>query len=188
MGKLIVTEFVTIDGVFEDPGGSEGTLHGGWQLPLMGDDEAEYKLDELRAADALLLGRVTYEGFAEAWPNMPDAGEFGDLMNGLPKHVASLTVSEFKWRNSSGLDSDVIAATRKLKEQYKRNILVMGSGELTRSLLKEGLVDELRLMTYPIILGSGRRLLDGATRTKMKFVSEQTFQNGTALLTYAQNT
>ncbi len=186
MAKLIVSEFVTVDGVFEDPGGSEGTLHGGWQLPLMGDDEMDYKLEELRSTDALLLGRVTYEGFAEAWPKMPDAGEFGDLMNSLPKHVASLTLSDFTWRNSSGLEADATTAIRKLKEKYGRNIMVYGSGELVRSLLQNNLVDELRLMTYPIILGTGRRLLDGAPRTKMKFVSEQTFQNGTALLTYSQ--
>lgn len=186
MGRLIVTEFVTLDGVFEDPGGSEGKPYGGWQLPLMGADESAYKFEELKAADALLLGRVTYEGFAAAWPTMEGTGEFGELMNSLPKHIASLTMMDFAWNNSRGLGPDAALAAQKLKETYQRDILVEGSGELVKTLLEHNLVDELRLMTYPIILGAGRRLLDGVQSKKLKFVREQTFQNGTVLLTYSQ--
>jgi dihydrofolate reductase len=186
MGRLIVSEFVTLDGVFEDPGGAEGKPYGGWQIPLMGSDEEAYKMAELQAADALLLGRVTYDGFAAAWPAMENAGEFGVLMNDLPKYVATLTVSEFKWNNTQALAADAVVATRKLKEEYERDILVAGSGTLVHTLLDNNLVDELRLMTYPILLGEGRRLLDGLSRRRLGFVSERTFQNGTVLLTYTQ--
>jgi len=186
MGKLIVSEFVTLDGVFEDPGGSEGTPHGGWQPPLMGDDEGTYKLEELRQADALLLGRVTYDGFAAAWPAMEGGGEFGELMNGLPKHVATLTLSEFAWQNSQALDSDLFSAVSKLKQTYQKDLLVAGSGSLVRALLAENLVDELRLMTYPVVLGRGRRLFDGAVHKELQHVATRTFTSGTVLLTYSQ--
>lgn len=186
MGKLVVSEFITLDGVFEDPGGSEGKTFGGWQRPLMGDDEGEYKFTELKSAGALLLGRVTYEGFAKYWPTAQDTGEFGELMNSLPKYVATLTVSDFTWNNSKGLASDAITAIRKLKDEYEKDLLVMGSGSLVRSLMAENMVDELRLMTYPIVLNEGRHLFDGVAQKKLRFVSERTFQNGTVLLTYSQ--
>lgn len=186
MGKLIVSEFITLDGVFEDPGGSEGTSFGGWQRPLMGDDEGAFKMQELQNAGALLLGRVTYEGFAKYWPTATETGEFGERMNSLPKYVASLTLSEFTWNKAEGLPSDVIAAVRKLKDAQEKDLLVMGSGSLVRSLLAENMVDELRLMTYPIVLNEGRHLFDGVAQKRLRFVSEQTFQNGTVLLTYSQ--
>jgi dihydrofolate reductase len=186
MGKLVVSEFITLDGVFEDPGGSEGKSFGGWQRPLMGNDEGEYKMEELKRTEALILGRVTYEGFATAWPTMKDTGEFGELMNSLPKYVATLTVSDFPWNNSQALANDVIAAIRKLKETSEKDLVVMGSGSLVRSLMAENMVDELRLMTYPIVLNEGRRLFDGVAQKKLRFVSERTFQNGTVLLTYSQ--
>ena len=186
MGKLIVSEFITLDGVFEDPGGSEGKSFGGWQRPLMGDDENAFKMEELKSVGSLLLGRVTYEGFAAYWPNAKDTGEFGEIMNSLPKYVATLTVSDFTWSNSQALATDVIAAVHKLKDEQEKDILVYGSGSLVRSLLAENMIDELRLMTYPIVLNEGRRLFDGAAQKKLRFVSEQTFQNGTVLLTYSQ--
>ena len=186
MGRVVVSEFATLDGVFDDPGGSEGTAYGGWQIPLMGEDESAYKFEELKNADALLLGRVTYEGFAKAWPTMEGSGEFGELMNSLPKHVATLSLSEFGWNNTSALEADIMRGVQRLKEQYQRDIVVMGSGQLVKTLLENGQVDELRLMTYPIMLGEGRRLLDGMSRKKLQFVGLQQFKNGTVLLTYSQ--
>lgn len=186
MGRLVVSEFITLDGVFEDPGGSEGKAYGGWQIPLMGEDEGAYKFEELENADALLLGRVTYEGFAKAWPTMEGTGKFGELMNSLPKHVATLTLSDFSWNNSSALEVDIMAAIKKLKETYQRDILVAGSGTLVRSLLENDLVDELRLMTYPLVLGQGERLFDRLPRTKLTLVEAKTFSSGTVLLTYSQ--
>jgi dihydrofolate reductase len=184
MGKVVVTEFVTLDGVFEDPGGSEGTPNGGWQIPLMGDDESSFKLEELKQADALLLGRTTYEGFAAAWPSMPDSGEFGERMNGLPKYVATMSLSEFNWNNSRQLGTDLVTNVQQLKKDYKGDILVYGSGRLARALLSEGLIDELRLMTYPIILGTGKRLLADTERAELTLLDSQVFPNGTVLLNY----
>jgi dihydrofolate reductase len=186
MGKLVVTEFITLDGVFEDPGGSEHKEYGGWQIPLMGDDEGVYKFEELKGAGALLLGRVTYEGFAAAWPTMKDTGEFGELMNGLPKYVATLSMSEsLVWNNSKPLGTDLEADVERLKNEFEKDILVMGSGQLVRALLQAKLVDEVKLMTYPLVLGQGKRLFDDAEQTKFKFLATREFQRGTVLLTYA---
>jgi dihydrofolate reductase len=143
-------------------------------------------MEELKAAGSLVLGRVTYEGFAGYWPTAKDTGEFGELMNTLPKYVATLTVSDFRWDNSQALPTDVITAIRKLKDEQEKDLLIFGSGSLVRSLLAENMVDELRLMTYPIVLNEGRRLFDGVAQRKLRFVSERTFQNGTVLLTYSQ--
>jgi dihydrofolate reductase len=186
MGNLVVTEFVTVDGVFEDPGGSENTPLGGWQRPLMGDDEAAYKLEELQHAGALLLGRRTYDGFADAWPNMQDAGEFGELMNNIQKYVVTMSISEFKWQNSKQLGTDLVGNVKQLKKDFEKNILVQGSGELVRALLEAELVDELRLMVYPVILGQGKRLLEDSTTAKLKLVGNRTFERGTVMLTYSQ--
>ena len=186
MGKLVVTEFLTLDGVFEDPGGSEETAFGGWQRPLMGNDEVEYKLEELQHAGALLLGRRTYDGFADAWPTMQDAGEFGELMNSIQKYVVTISITEFKWQNSKQLGTDLIGNVKQLKKDYEKNILVEGSGEVVRALLEAELVDELRLMVYPVVLGQGRRLFDEASEAKLKLVGNRTFERGTVLLTYSQ--
>ena len=186
MGKLVVTEFVTLDGVFEDPGGSENTAKGGWQIPLMGEDEGEYKLEELQHAGALLLGRRTYDGFADAWPNMQDTGEFGELMNSIQKYVVTISISEFKWQNSKQLGTDLVGNVKQLKKDNEKNILVEGSGELIRALLEAELVDEIRLMVYPLVLGEGKRLFEDSPETKFKLVGNRTFQRGTLLLTYSQ--
>jgi len=186
MGRLVVSEFITLDGVFEDPGGLEGKSYGGWQTSLTGEEENAFKLDELQQADALLMGRVTYEGFAAARPNAGGTPEIGGFMDKLPKYVATLTVSEFDWQNSQALAPNLHAAVSQLKEQYARDILVIGSGQLVASLLENDLVDELRLMTYPILLGQGRRLFDGAPHKKLQYVSTQAFGGGAVLQVYSQ--
>ena len=165
MGKIVVTEFVSLDGVFEDPGGAEGYAHGGWTFTFnQGEDGAKFKLDELMAADAQLLGRVTYEGFAKAWPSMTDPVGFADKMNGMPKYVVSSTLAEAGWNNSSVIGLDAVPG---LKDTYQGDILVAGSGQLVRGLTDLGLVDEYRLMVFPVILGTGKRLFDGTAMTRL---------------------
>lgn len=163
MGKLVVSEFVTLDGVFEDPGGSGETAYGGWAFKFeRGAEGDKFKLDELRAADALLLGRVTYDGFAAAWPQMSGAGEFGEKMNGMPKYVVSATLRDPAWQNSAVFDPSQLAAqVAELKQQLTGDVLVAGSGQLVAALAELGLVDEYRLMVYPTVLGRGKRLFDG---------------------------
>jgi len=161
MGKLVVTEFVTLDGVIEDPGGSEQTPNGGWAFRFDRGEEGErFKLEELRASDAQLLGRVTYEGFAAAWPSL-NADEFGAKMNEMPKFVVSRALAEPTWQNTTVLDGDLAADVRAVKERFAGDVLVAGSGTLVRSLLELDLVDALHLMVYPVVLGSGKRLFAG---------------------------
>ena len=164
MGKLVVSEFVSMDGVFEDPGGAESFKHGGWTFKFdRGPEGDEFKLEELRAADALLLGRVTYEGFAAAWPAIEaTAGEFGERMNAIPKYVVSGTLEHADWKNSTVLGPErALEEIAQLKGRLAGDVLVAGSGQLARSLLAAGLVDELRLMVFPVVLGTGRRLFEG---------------------------
>jgi dihydrofolate reductase len=166
MGKLVVTEFVSLDGVFEDPGGAEGYEHGGWTFEYnRGADGDEFKLSELMEAEVQLLGRVTYEGFAAAWPSRD--GPFADKLNSDPKYVVSRTLTEPQWHNTRVISGDVVEEIRQLKDRTEGVILVAGSGSLVRTLLDAGLVDELRLMVFPTVLGRGKRLFgDGGQRRK----------------------
>ena len=166
MGKLVVTEFVSIDGVFEDPGGSESYEHGGWTFEYdRGDEGNGFKLDELTESDVQLLGRVTYEGFAEAWPSRD--GPFADKLNNDPKVVVSTTLKDPSWQNTTVVSDDVVARLTKLRDETDGTILVAGSGTLVATLLGADIVDELRLMVFPTILGRGRRLFpDGIDRLK----------------------
>jgi dihydrofolate reductase len=174
MGKLVVTEFVSLDGVFEDPGGSEEYEHGGWTFEYdRGEDGNTFKLDEVMEAEVQLLGRVTYEGFAAAWPSRD--GPFADKLNNDPKYVVSTTLEKPEWQNTKVISSDVAGAISKLKEETVGVILVAGSGTLVRTLLQENLVDELRLMVFPTILGRGRRLFpDGIGRLKFELAESKT--------------
>ena len=174
MGKLVVTEFVSIDGVFEDPGGSEGYEHGGWTFEYdRGPDGDQFKLDELMGSSAQLLGRVTYEGFAEAWPARE--GPFADKLNSDPKYVVSTTLRDPTWQHTSVISKNVPQEIAKLKATTDGTILVAGSGTLVATLLAEDLVDELRLMVFPTILGRGRRLFpDGIDRRKFRLVEAGT--------------
>ncbi len=174
MGKLVVTEFVSLDGVFEDPGGAEGYEHGGWTFEYdRGQDGDSFKLGEVMEAEVQLLGRVTYEGFAEAWPSRE--GPFADKLNSDPKYVVSTTLKEPEWQNTKVISRNVIDRITKLKDETKGVILVAGSGTLVRTLLEANLVDQLRLMLFPTILGTGRRLFpDGIDRLKLKLAESKT--------------
>jgi dihydrofolate reductase len=174
MGKLVVTEFVSIDGVFEDPGGSEDYEHGGWTFEYdRGEEGNQFKLDELMQAEVQLLGRKTYEGFAAAWPSRE--GPFADKLNSDAKVVVSATLTDPEWQNTTVLSGDVVGRISKLKDETGGVILVAGSGTLVGSLLAADLVDELRLMVFPTILGRGRRLFpDGIDRLKLRLVESRT--------------
>jgi dihydrofolate reductase len=173
MGRLVVTEFVSVDGVFEDPGGAESYEHGGWTFEYdRGEDGNKFKLDELLEARVQLLGRKTYEGFAAAWPQRD--GPFADKLNRDPKVVVSTTLSDPKWQNTTVVSGDLVEQVSKLKEDTDGAILVAGSGTLVATLLAADLVDELRLMVFPTILGRGRRLFpDGIDRLKLKLAESR---------------
>src|SRR4051812_16978957 len=162
MGRVVVSQFVTVDGVFEDPGGSEATPFGGWAFGFeRGEEGDRFKLDELMAAEALLLGRVTYEGFAAAWPSRE--GDFADKFNGMPKYVVSTTLRDPEWNNTTVVAHDVAGEVKRLREAPGGDVLVNGSGALVRTLVEHDLVDEYRLMVFPTVLGDGKRLFaDGA--------------------------
>jgi dihydrofolate reductase len=184
MRKIIVSEFLTLDGVMEDPGGSEGGKHGGWQMPFFDADAGKFKYDELFASDALLLGRVTYEGFAKAWPTMKDTGDFGERMNSITKYVVSTTLDKAKWNNSKLIKSNVAEEIGKLKQQEGQNILIAGSGQLIHFLRQHDLIDQYRLLVYPIVLGSGKRLFRDAVYSKLKLVESKSFSSGAVALVY----
>jgi dihydrofolate reductase len=174
MGKLVVTEFVSIDGVFEDPGGAEDYEHGGWTFEYnRGEDGDKFKLDELTESQVQLLGRRTYEGFAKAWPSRE--GPFADKLNSDPKYVVSNTLTEPAWQNTTVISGDVVEGVSKVKDETDGTILVAGSGALVRTLLAADLVDELRLMVFPTVLGRGERLFpDGIDRLKFKLAESRT--------------
>lgn len=173
MGNLVVTEFVSIDGVFEDPGGAEGYEHGGWTFEYdRGEEGNRFKLEELMDAEVQLLGRVTYAGFAEAWPSRE--GEFADKLNSDPKYVVSTTLKDPEWENTTVVSGNVTEEIAELKRRTDGDILVAGSGTLVGTLLAADLVDELRLMLFPTILGRGRRLFpDGIDRLKLKLADSR---------------
>jgi dihydrofolate reductase len=184
MGKIIVTEFVSLDGVIEAPGGGEDYKHAGWTFQISrGDEGNAFKVKETADSEALLLGRVTYEGFAQAWPSR--TGEFADKLNGMPKYVISSTLKDAPWNNSTILKGNVGAEVTNLKKKLKGNIVVHGSAQLTQALLAYDLIDELRMMVFPVILGSGKRLF-GAMEDKksMKLIGSQTVGDGVEILIY----
>jgi dihydrofolate reductase len=185
MRRIVVSEFVTLDGVMEDPGGAEGFDRGGWAFQFeRGPDGDKFKLDEVLEADALLLGRKTYEGFAKAWPTVTDEVGFAEKMNSMPKYVVSSTLESADWNNSTVINGDVAEEVAKLKQQPGGNILVAGSAQLVQTLMDHDLVDEYRLMIYPVLLGSGKRLFkDGVDTTALQIVeTNQTGQVATVVL------
>jgi dihydrofolate reductase len=178
MGKLVVTEFISLDGVIEDPGGSEDYEYGGWTFDYdRGEDGNKFKMDELNAADAGLFGRVTYEGFAAAWPERagdPEMGAFADKINSMPKYVVSTTMKDPGWENAHLISDNVPEEVEKVKSQYDRDIQVAGSGALVQTLIENDLVDQWNLMLFPTILGKGKRLFgEGFPRRKLKLVEDR---------------
>ncbi len=186
MGKIVVTEFVSLDGVIEAPGGGEKYKHGGWTFEINRGDEGDaFKLDEIREADAQLLGRVTYEGFAAAWPNYSDEVGFADKMNTMPKYVVSSTLKQADWNNSTILSGDVVEEVKKLKDEVDGVILVAGSAQLVHTLFEHDLVDELRLMVFPVVLGSGKRLFGETTDKKpLRLADSKIVGDGIAIQIY----
>jgi dihydrofolate reductase len=164
VGNVVVSQFVTVDGVIEDPGGSEGSDRGGWAFQFeRGPEGDKFKLDEVMDADALLLGRVTYQGFAEAWPSRE--GEFADKFNTMAKYVVSTTLKEPEWNNSTVIKGDVADEVSKLRQEPGGDILVNGSAQLVQTLTEHDLVDQYRLMVFPVVLGSGKRLFGETSDT-----------------------
>jgi len=186
MGKLVVTEFISLDGIIEDPGGSEGSEHGGWSFRHPAPDGEQFKGDELRDSDVQLLGRVTYEGFAAAWPAMEEAtGDYGKKMNAMPKVVVSTTLTEPTWNNTTIISGNVADEVARLKAQYDGDILVQGSATLAQTLAEHGLVDEYRLMVHPVVLGTGKRLFSGsAAGTDLQLVDSRKVGPDVLLLIY----
>lgn len=184
MGRIIVTEFVSLDGVMEAPGGGEDYKHAGWTFKISrGEEGNAFKLKETLDSEALLLGRVTYEGFAKAWPSVKN--EFGDKFNRMPKYVVSSTLKKADWNNSTILNGDVTEEVTNLKKKLKGNIVVHGSAQLIQALLANDLIDELRVMVFPVILGSGKKLFGGMGEKKsMKLISSQTVGDGVEILIY----
>ena len=186
MGKIVVTEFVSLDGVLEDPGGSEDFKHGGWSFEhSRGEDGDKFKLDEAMQSEALLLGRKTYEGFADAWPSRE--GEFADKFNNMPKYVVSSTLKDPDWNNSTAISGDLADEVAKIKDSNDGDVVVHGSGQLAQSLLEQDLVDELRLMVYPVVLGAGKRLFGETSDKKtLKLVDSQLVGDGVVILVYGR--
>ncbi len=184
MRRIIVSEFVTLDGVMEDPGGAEKSKHGGWSFQFWSDEAGKYKHDELFASDALLLGRVTYQGFADAWSSRTDDAGFADRMNNLPKFVVSATLKQVEWNNSRLIKGNVAEEVSRLKQQAGQDILIAGSSQLVRTLMQDNLIDEYRLMVHPVVLGGGKRLFADGRHTTLKLAGTKTFSSGVVVLTY----
>jgi dihydrofolate reductase len=184
VGRIVVTEFVSLDGVVEAPGGGESFKHGGWSFEInRGDEGDKFKLDETLESEVLLLGRVTYEGFAAAWPNRD--GEFADKLNSMPKYVVSSTLENPEWSNTTVLKGDVVEEVSKLKQEQGGDIVVHGSPQLAQTLIEHDLVDEYRLMVFPVVLGSGKRLFgETSDKKSLRLVDSKVVGDGVAILVY----
>ncbi len=193
MRKLVVAEFVSLDGVMQAPGGVDedtdgGFASGGWTMPYWHDDIGASFFESMQACDAFLLGRKTWQGHGEAFDPMPEGDPFGDVMNGMQKYVVSTTLTSTEsWRNSTIIRENVIEEVRKLKEQAGKNIYVDGSSVLIHTLAQHNLVDEYRLLVYPLVLGSGKRVFPEGVRIDMQLVETRKFPSGVVLMRYAVN-
>ncbi len=184
MGRIVVTEYVSLDGVVEAPGGGEEFEHAGWTFEIdRGEEGDRFKLEETLNSEALLLGRVTYEGFAAAWPSME--GEFADKFNAMPKYVVSSTLENPEWNNSTVLDGDVVEEVARLRGETDGDIVVHGSPQLVQTLLEHDLVDELREMVFPVVLGTGKRLFGHTSdKKRLKLTDSRTVGDGIVILVY----
>jgi dihydrofolate reductase len=186
VGRIVVTEFVSLDGVMEAPGGGEDFKHGGWTFEIeRGDEGDKFKLDETLSSEALLLGRKTYEGFAAAWPSVTDEVGFADKFNSMPKYIVSSTLEGPEWNNSTVLKGDAVEEVTKLRERLDGDIVVHGSAQLVQTLVEHDLVDEFRLMVFPVVLGSGKRLFGETSDKKpLRLLDSKVVGDGVAILTY----
>jgi dihydrofolate reductase len=184
LGRIVVTEYISVDGVVEAPSGTEAFERVGWTDDFTRGPEGDaFKFEETMGSDALLLGRVTYDGFAPVWPHFE--GEFAEKFNTMPKYVVSSTLENPEWNNTTVLRGHLVDEIAKLKDRYERDIVVHGSPQLAQALIEQGLVDELRLMTYPVIVGAGKRLFGDTTRKQnLRLVETRTFDDGVHLLVY----
>jgi len=187
MGKIVVTEFVSLDGVMEDPGGAEGFKYGGWTFEISRGDEGDgFKLNETMASEALLLGRKTYEGFAAAWPTRE--GEFADKFNTMQKYVVSSTLCDPEWQNTTVIDGDLAEGVARAREAHEGDVVVHGSAQLAQSLLERDLVDELRLMVFPVVLGTGKRLWgETSDKKRLQLAESRTVGDGVVILIYRRS-
>jgi dihydrofolate reductase len=184
MGRIVVTEYISVDGVVEAPSGTEAFERVGWTDDFSRGPEGDaFKVDETMASDALLLGRRTYDEFASVWPHVP--GEFAEKFNAMPKYVVSSTLENPEWNNTTVLRGDLVDEVGQLRDRYTRDIVVHGSPQLARALIEHGLVDELRLMTYPVIVGAGKRLFaETSSKRNLRLVETRTFGDGVTVLVY----
>lgn len=184
MRKLLVTEFMSLGGVFQAPGpDGSGFKYEGWTFPYHSDEFQTFKMAELNTTDILLLGRVTYEGFAKAWPKM-SGDPFSDKFNSMPKYVASKTLKTADWNNSHIISDNVVEEVQKLKDQEGGDIAVHGSGTLARFLIENNLVDELTILLYSVVLGTGKRLFEDINKTGLKLIEAKPFKSGIVVLRY----
>jgi dihydrofolate reductase len=187
MGRIVVTEFISLDGVIEAPGGGEDYQYAGWTFEIdRGDEGNQFKLEETMSSAALLLGRRTYEGFASAWPERD--GEFADKFNTMPKYVVSSTLRDPQWTNSTVLSGGLVDEITKLRKEQDGDIVVHGSAQLVQALIENDLVDELRLMVFPFVLGTGKRLFgETADKKRLRLSSSQVVGDGVAVQVYARD-
>jgi dihydrofolate reductase len=185
MRRIVVTEFISVDGVIDSPGGDNDFVRGGWTFRFQDDEGFKYKLDEVMEHDALLLGRRTYDGFAAAWPGRTDEAGFADRMNSMPKYVVSTTLENPEWENTTVISENVPAALAELKQGEGGDILVAGSADLIQTLISHDLVDEWRLMTFPVVLGVGKKLFgDYEDMYALELADSKVLKTGTLILTY----
>lgn len=186
MGKLIVSEFITLDGVIEAPGGEDSLgERSGWSMPYFNEETAKFKLDDLLASDALLMGRVTYQIHAAAWPSMTDEEGFADRMNSLPKYVVSSTLEHVEWNNSRLIRGNIPEEVKKLKQEIQRNILIDGGSDLVNLLMQHDLIDEYRLLVHPVVVGKGKRLFrEDSRKQDLRLIEARAFGTGVVALTY----
>jgi dihydrofolate reductase len=188
-GKIIVSQYMSLDGVIQDPVGMEGSGLGDWTGPFKRGPEGDvFKKDELFQSEAILLGRVTYDGFAAVWPNVKDEAGFADRINGLPKYVVSNSLAKADWNNTTILSGDVARSIRTLKDRHSGNILVYGSAALVHALIPLGLVDEYNLMVYPTVLGRGTRLFPAGASPRLALTECKQFGSGIVSLRYSSAT
>lgn len=186
MGNIVVSEFITLDGVIEAPGGEESLgEQSGWSARFFNEEIGQFKLDDLLTCDALLMGRVTYEIHASTWPSIKDEEGFADRMNGLPKYVVSSTLETVEWNNSKLIKGNILAEIKKLKGEISRNILIEGGSDLVNSLMQHTLIDEYRLLVHPVVLGKGKRLFrEGSPYRELKLKESKSFASGVVALVY----